>query len=111
MRKAAPWIYLLLPGIALHELAHATVARRWADVDVDWTIPRVEIEWGEDVPVIALFATFLAPLWPGGLAALALAQLLPGMHSALALWLLVNWLLLAGPSVVDVASLLRGLAA
>jgi len=111
MDVAAPWIYVLLPGVALHELAHAAVGQFWADVEIDWTVPKVILDWDGDVPVLALFATFLAPLWLGGVAALWLAVTLPTTPAPVAVWFVFNWILLAGPSVVDVYSLLSGLRA
>lgn len=110
MERATPWVYLVVPGVALHELAHAVVARRWARVSVDWTAPRVTIRWDDAVPAYALFAAFLAPLFVGGAVALALAPVVGTLPDWLAIWVIVNWLLLAGPSVVDVVALLRGLA-
>jgi hypothetical protein len=107
MELAAPWIYVLVPGIALHELAHAVAGSRYGDVEVDWTRPVVDVNWNDTVPVWGVFAFFLAPLVAGGIAAFAFAFGLGLAPTAVDVWLIANWLLLAGPSVLDV----RGLVA
>ena len=106
MAIAAPWVYLLVPGIAIHELAHVGVGRRYGDVEVDWTRPHVAIEWDESVPVWGVFGFFLAPLLVGGLAAFAVPAALAIAPTTVDIWLVLNWFLLAGPSFVDVRSLI-----
>lgn len=110
MALLTPWIYVVVPGIALHELSHAAVGRRYGDVAIDWTRPVVELDWNDEVPVWGVFGFFLAPLLAGGLASFALAVVLPIASPPVAAWLLVNWLLLAGPSVLDVRELVAVLA-
>jgi hypothetical protein len=105
MALTAPWIYLLIPGIALHELAHALIGRRYGDVEIDWTRPHVRIDWNDRVPVWGIFGFFLGPFIPGGLAAFALAVVLPVTPVEVDVWLVLNWILLAGPSVLDVREL------
>lgn len=110
MAFAAPWVYVLLPGVVLHELAHAVVGQRYGAVEIDWTRPAVEVDWNDRVPVWAVFAYFLAPLPVGGLVAFTLAAVLPMAPPTVAIWLVLNWVLLAGPSVVDIVGLVRTLA-
>lgn len=99
----APWIYLALPGVALHELAHAAAGSLYGDATIDWTVPEVRMDWGSDrVPVWGLFGFFLAPLAVGGVTAFALPLVFPLVPAWVDVWLLINWLLLAGPSVADV---------
>jgi len=105
MAVLAPWIYLLLPGIALHEFAHAWVGRCYGDVAIDWTRPQVHIDWDDGVPVWGVVGFLFAPLVIGGLSAFAIPFLLPIVPTAVEIWLVCNWLLLAGPSVVDVRGL------
>ena len=105
MAVVAPWIYVLLPGVALHELAHALVGRRYGAVSVDWTRPVVDVDWNDRVPVWGLFGFFLAPLVAGGLVAFALPFAFPVVPATVDVWLVANWLLLAGPSVLDVRGL------
>jgi hypothetical protein len=110
MAVLAPWIFVLVPGIAIHELAHALVGRRYGDVDVEWTRPRVRMDWADRVPVWGIFGFFLAPLPVGGLVAFALPVVLPAVPVAADIWLVLNWVLLAGPSVLDVRELVLVLA-
>lgn len=110
MALAAPWVYVVVPGVALHELAHAAVGQRYGDVTIDWTRPAVEVDWNDRVPVWAVFAYFLAPLPVGGLVAFALAVVLPLAPPTVAIWLVLNWVLLAGPSIFDVVGLVSALA-
>ena len=105
MAVLAPWIFILLPGVALHEWAHAVVGRRYADVEIDWSVPKVDLDWDDEVPIWGPVGVYLAPLWLGGVAAFGLAIVLPSTPPALAVWLLINFVLLAGPSVVDVVVL------
>lgn len=107
MAIVAPWIFVLVPGIAIHELAHARVGRRYGDVDVDWTRPHVRIEWDDSVPVWGIFGFFLAPIALGGLAAFAVPAALAIAPTAVDVWLVLNWFLLAGPSVLDVRELVH----
>lgn len=111
MEFAAPWVYLLVPGIAVHELAHAWIGQRYGAVEIDWTRPRVRIDWDERVPVWGIFGFFLAPLFVGGLTAFAIATIVPIVPPTVAAWISINWLLLAGPSVVDVRELVAVLSA
>lgn len=111
MAVVAPWIYVLVPGIALHELAHAVAGSRYGDVEVDWTRPVVDVDWNDTVPVWGVFAFFLAPLVVGGLVAFALPFAFALDPAAVDVWLIVNWLLLAGPSVLDVRGLVATLIA
>lgn len=106
MELAAPWVYLLVPGIALHELAHASVGELYADVAIDWTRPHVELDWHDEVPIWGVVATLFAPLVLGGFAALGLAVVIQLVPTAVAIWLGINWLLLAGPSIGDVVALI-----
>lgn len=110
MSVAAPWVYVLVPGIAIHELAHAVSGRRYGDVEVDWTRPAVDVDWNDTVPVWGAFAFFLAPLIPGGLVAFALPFAFELVPAAVDVWLVANWALLAGPSVLDVRGLVATLA-
>jgi len=105
MQIAAPWIYVLLPGVALHELAHVLVGHRYGDVDIDWTRPVVTVDWNDRVPVWGVFGYFLAPLIVGGLTAFVMPLLLPLTPGTIDIWLVANLLLLAGPSALDVRSL------
>lgn len=109
MRHTAPWIYVLVPGIALHELAHAVVGRRYGDVQIDWVRAQCSIEWDDTVPGWGVIAFFLAPLVVGGIVALALPVVLPAVPAAVDVWLICNWLLLAGPSIGDLVGLVTGL--
>lgn len=111
MDVLAPWIFLLLPGVAIHELAHAVVGRRYADVEIDWTVPKVVLDWHDEVPIWGPVGVYLAPLWVGGVTAFALAVVLPMAPPAVVAWLVINWILLAGPSVLDVVTLVAILRA
>jgi hypothetical protein len=62
----------------------------------------VHIDWDESVPVWGVVGFCFAPLAVGGLAAFAMPSLLSIVPTAVEIWLVCNWLLLAGPSVVDV---------
>lgn len=106
MAVVAPWIYVLVPGIAIHELAHAAVGRRYADVEIVWERPHVDLDWHDEVPIWGVVATLFAPLVVGGFAAFALAAVVEAVPTAVTVWLVINWLLLAGPSVGDVVALL-----
>lgn len=110
MEVAAPWVFLLVPGIAIHELAHAVAGRRYGAVEIDWTRPHVDVDWNDTVPVWGVFAFFLAPLVAGGLVAFTLPLAFPIVPAAVDVWLVLNWLLLAGPSVLDVRNLVLTLA-
>lgn len=105
MQIAAPWVYLIVPGIALHELSHAVAGRRYGAVSVDWTRPAVDIEWNDPVPVWGVVAFYLAPLVTGGLVAIALPLAFGAVPAVVDVWLVLNWILLAGPSVTDVRGL------
>jgi len=105
MAIAAPWVYLLAPGVAIHELAHAVAGQRYGDVEIDWERPQVTIDWNDRIPVWGVFFYFLAPLFVGGATAFAMPKLLAIVPEALTWWLLINWILLAGPSIMDVAHL------
>jgi len=105
MDLTAPWIFLLVPGIAVHELAHARVGRRYGDTDIDWTRPYVRIDWDDSVPVWGIFGFFLAPLVVGGITAFAIPTVLSISPTAVDVWIIINWILLAGPSVLDVREL------
>jgi len=111
MAALAPWIFLLLPGVAIHEWAHALVGRRYADVEIDWTVPKVELDWNDEVPIWGVAGVYLAPVYVGAVAAFGLSVVLPSTPPAVAVWLLINFLLLAGPSVVDVVVLVSILRA
>lgn len=100
-----PWIYLLWPGVILHEFTHYVVASFFGEVEIDWSgTAKAAITFDEDVPLWAVWLTFYAPWVVGGLTApLALSTLsgFEGPLFALALWLRVNWLLYFGLSVGD----------
>lgn len=106
MSAVAPWIFIIVPGIALHELAHAAVGRRYASVTIIWDRPHVELDWHDEVPIWGVVATLFAPLVVGGFAAFALAVVVELVPAVVAVWLAINWLLLAGPSIGDVVALL-----
>lgn len=110
MEIAAPWVFLFVPGIALHELAHVLGGYRYGDVDVDWTRPHVDIDFEDTIPIWAPFAFFLTPLVVGGLVSFTLPFVLPLAPTAVDAWLVINWVLLAGPSVLDVRGLIALLA-
>lgn len=110
MAVLAPWVYLVVPGIAIHELVHAAVGRRYGDVRVDWTRPHVEMDWPNEVPVWGVVGFYLGPMMVGGLCAFALPVVLPLVPAWADAWLLVNWFLLAGPSVLDGRGLAYALA-
>jgi hypothetical protein len=95
------------PGSAAHELAHAAVGRRYGDVRVEWGLVRSEtvVEWDDEVPVWGVVATLLAPLLLAGTLALAAPLVLEAL-AALPWWaqsyLVVQYVLLAGPSGADI---------
>lgn len=109
MTVATPWVYLLVPGIALHELAHAAVGRRYGAIEIDWTRPHVDVDWNDEVPVWGVVGFFLAPLILGGFVSFTLPALFPVAPTAVDAWLVINWLLLAAPSVLDVLGLLAAI--
>lgn len=106
MSVVTPWVYIVVPGIALHELAHAAVGTRYADVAIIWERPHVELDWYDEVTIWGVVATLFAPLVLGGIVAFGLAFVVEAVPAAVAVWLGINWLLLAGPSVGDVVALL-----
>jgi hypothetical protein len=55
--------YLLLPGLVVHELAHAGAA--WwvgGEATIDWSVPVVEMSLPRETSVPQLVAIMLAPL-------------------------------------------------
>jgi|GEM_PF-3313801 len=110
MALCTPWVYLVIPGVAIHELAHAAVGRRYGTVSIDWTTPCVEMDWPDAVPVWGVVGFFLAPMCVGGCVAFALPLVFPLVPVWADVWLLVNWLLLAGPSALDARGLVATLA-
>jgi hypothetical protein len=62
-RAARAVVYLLLPGLIVHEFAHAAAA--WwvgADPKIDWSVPVVKMEFPETTTVGQLVGVMLAPL-------------------------------------------------
>lgn len=114
-RAAVARNLLLGPGPTLHELAHLAVGRRYGDVELDVGLLRsqVAIDWDDRVPVWGVFGFFLAPLLLAGIVALAAAPFV-GLFAVLPevakVWLVVNYVLLAGLSGVDVVELLAVVA-
>lgn len=104
------WIvWLIVPAMILHELTHAAIARRWADVEIDWHAPVVIMHWN-DAPRLAVVAAHLAPLAVGySLGVLGAAAALGGFWPDLSLlawtWLLGNWLNYTALSVEDLSIL------
>ena len=101
-------VYTLAWGGVLHELAHAIVARQWADVSIEWSVPaQCRITWPAETPVTRVMAAHLAPVWIGvplGIvgALAAVAGLLSAVPWWAWPWLILNWLLFATPSKRDV---------
>lgn len=101
---------LLGPGPTVHELSHALVAMRYADVDIAPGRVRstVHIDWPAQAPIWGVVGTYMAPLLAGGLLLLLAAAHLDGLAAlplVVQVWLAVNMVLLAGPSLVDVVEL------
>jgi len=103
---------LLGPGPALHELAHVFVAARYATVDIEPGIVRstVRIDWSDgEVPVWGVVLTYTAPIVLGGVLLLSAAPFVTTI-AALPMWaqvyLAVNFILLAGPSLGDCVELI-----
>jgi hypothetical protein len=110
MAVLAPWVFLVVPGVALHELVHAAAGRRYGAVSVDWTRPHVDVDWPDQVPVWGVVGFYLGPMAVGGLCAFALPVVFPLVPVWVDAWLVVNWVLLAGPSVLDGRGLVYALA-
>jgi len=103
---------LLGPGPALHELAHVIVAAHYATVDIEPGIVRstVRINWNDgEIPVWGVVLTYTAPIVLGGLLLLSAAPFVATI-AALPMWvqvyLAVNFVLLAGPSLGDCVELI-----
>lgn len=102
---------LAAPGLALHELAHAAAAAPVADVEISWRgRPDVEITWTESPSLLRLSLVFMAPVALGGLMLLGGAltiDWLAALPWPVQIWLGIQWLVLAGPSLVDLRELHR----
>lgn len=103
-------VYLLLPGIFLHELTHAVLARPYGDVAIDWAEAMVWIEFDRAPPHAALLA-LLGPTVIGVPLIIATMLLLlyfpPNLSDPVVLfWLAINMVLYAAPSPQDVDSAL-----
>lgn len=101
---------LLGPGPTLHELSHALVALRYADVALTPGRVRstVHITWPDRAPVWGVVGAYTAPLLLGGVVCLLAAAHLDALAAlplVVQIWLGVNVILLAGPSLVDVVEL------
>jgi len=105
---------LAAPGLALHELAHAAAAAPVADVDIDWRgRPDVVITWTESPSLLRLSLVFLAPVALGGLMLLGSAltiDWLAALPWPVQVWLAIQWIVLAGPSLVDLRELHRSVS-
>jgi len=102
---------LAAPGLALHELAHAAAAAPVADVDIDWQgRPEVIIAWTTSPSLLRLSLVFLAPVALGGFLLLGGAltiEWLAALPWPVQIWLAIQWVVLAGPSLVDLRELHR----
>lgn len=98
-------VYALAWGALLHELSHWLVARRWADVSIEWGVPAtVRMDWSEGTPAYAVWLSHWAPFligWPVGI-----VVFLSGVWTSIPLvvlaWVAINWLAFATPSRSDV---------
>lgn len=107
----------VVPGLILHELAHAVVAARWANVEVvdadDSVGVAVDMTWRSTAPAAATAYAYLAPLVTGWLASWVLAAaalVLPTSSPVVVLGLgygAGQLLLYTLPGLVDVYALTR----
>lgn len=113
-----------LPGVALHELTHAAVAWRWADVSIEWRDDtpwylepalRVRMEnWAVDAPTWAMLGAYLGPLIIGYAAAgvgvwIVLSDVTIALSPVLVVTIGINWLYYTGASVADLAPIVSAI--
>lgn len=106
--KTAVW--LLMPAVILHEMTHAIIAERWAEVKIDWSEPVCTIIWPQEPPVGGYLAAFLAPMGIGYTIALVLGGAATvGLLPTLPLWFLIwaggNWLYYSFPTPSDLSAI------
>lgn len=95
-----------LPGLLLHELTHAVVARPFVDgITFHWSEIAVSLVWSDERRWPRICA-HLAPLGVGylvGMAAVVSVVVLDmAVHPLAFGWLALQWLLYVGPSPADV---------
>lgn len=99
-------VWVFVPGLVLHEVTHAFAARRWADVNIDWTEIRVTMEWN-DAPITAVIGANLLPTIIGyTIGGVALVSISSGVSPKLGalgwVWLIGNWLIYSMPTRDDI---------
>jgi hypothetical protein len=105
--RVARWaVYLLLPGIIIHELAHVVVAYLVGlDVRVDWSVPVVRFDVEAETTAPEFLSVMLAPV-PVAVGACALFYVAtPDVTAATFAWAVFN-LAAVGNVIEDVRLLL-----
>lgn len=105
---------LLSPGAALHEIAHWIVGRRYGQAVIHWGLTRSEtrVEWNETVPVWGVVGFYLAPMFlAGGLLIVTapFVSVLGALPPLVQVYLAVQFLVLVGPSWIDISQLVATL--
>ena len=93
---------LLLPAILLHELTHAVVAWRWADVDIASYVPPVlELSYIEGTPMILVRIANVAPTIVGMLLSPLVILWALELTPVVATYVFGSWLVYTQPSAKD----------
>lgn len=103
-------VWLLMPAVVLHELTHAVIADRWADVEIDWSEPAVWMIWPSETPPLGYLSAFLSPMVIGyavGLLAVGacVIDVFPSLPLWASIWLGGNWLYYSFPTRSDLSSI------